>query len=56
MNIDPSIPSTPYANIRDVSCYPDEEEVLFSMHSIFRIINIEKIDGNNRLWQVELCH
>jgi tetratricopeptide (TPR) repeat protein len=54
MKIDPSIPSTPFANIRDVSAYQKEEEILFSMHSVFRIGQIKQIDGNDRLWQVDL--
>ena len=55
LNIDPSIPSTPFANVHAVSCYQDEDEVLFSMHSVFRIGNIKKLDGNYRLWQVDLA-
>ncbi|UJR18350.1 hypothetical protein I4U23_005252 [Adineta vaga] len=54
MNIDSSIPSTPFANVRNVSCFEGEEEILFSMHSVFRIEQIEQMDGNNRLWQVNL--
>jgi tetratricopeptide (TPR) repeat protein len=54
MKIDPSIPSTSFANIRDVSYFEGEEEILFSMHSIFRIGQIKQIDRNNRLWQVDL--
>ena len=54
MNIDPSISATPFANVRNVSAYQTEEEILFSMHSIFRIGRTKQIDGNNRLWQVDL--
>ncbi|CAF3096501.1 unnamed protein product [Rotaria socialis] len=54
MKIDPSIPSTPFANISTVSYYKKEAEILFSMHSIFRIGAIDKINGNSRLWQVDL--
>jgi tetratricopeptide (TPR) repeat protein len=54
MKIDPFIPSTPFANIRDVSAYQTEEEILFSMHSVFRIGQMKPIDGNHRLWQVDL--
>jgi tetratricopeptide (TPR) repeat protein len=54
MKIDPSISATPFAKIRDVSAYETEEEILFSMHSIFRIGQIKQLDENNRLWQVEL--
>ena len=31
-----------------------EDEILFSMHSIFRIGEIKQLDGNTRLWQVDL--
>ncbi|CAF1369045.1 unnamed protein product [Adineta steineri] len=45
---------TAFANVRNISHYQEEEEVLFSMHSIFRIGQIKQIDDNDRLWQVEL--
>jgi tetratricopeptide (TPR) repeat protein len=54
MKIDPSISKTPFANVKNVSCYQREEEILFSMHSVFRIGQVKQIDENDRLWQVEL--
>ncbi|CAF3913600.1 unnamed protein product [Rotaria sp. Silwood1] len=54
ITVDPSSSSTPFANIRDVSYFQGEEEILFSMHSIFRIQQIEQIDNNPRLWQVDI--
>jgi tetratricopeptide (TPR) repeat protein len=55
ITINPSIASTPFANIRDVCFVQTEEEILFSIHSIFRIGQINQINNNNhRLWQVEL--
>ncbi len=55
MTIDPSISATPFANVKNVSCYKREEEILFSMHSVFRIGQVKQIEkNNNRLWQVEL--
>jgi tetratricopeptide (TPR) repeat protein len=54
ISVNPSVQSTPFANVRNVGCYPQEEEILFSMHSIFRIGEIKQIDKNNRLWQVDL--
>ncbi|CAF4879979.1 unnamed protein product [Rotaria sp. Silwood1] len=54
MQIGPSIPSTPFANVRDISYFKGAEEILFSMHAIFRIGPMTQIDGNNRLWQVDL--
>jgi len=55
MTIDPTLSSTPFASIKNVSYYQTEREILFSMHSVFRINSIKQIDhDNNRLWQVEL--
>jgi tetratricopeptide (TPR) repeat protein len=54
MKIDPSISATPFANVENVGYYPGEAEILFSMHSVFRIGQMEQIDGNDRLWQVYL--
>ena len=55
ITINPSVSSTVFTSIRDVSAYQTEEEILFSMHSVFRIGQIKQVDGNNRLWQVELA-
>ncbi|CAF4252710.1 unnamed protein product, partial [Rotaria magnacalcarata] len=48
IKIDPSI-STPahYADISDCGTFKDEEEVLFTMGSVFRIRSIEPLDGRN---------
>ncbi|CAF3799542.1 unnamed protein product [Adineta steineri] len=56
MKIDPSKSSTPFAKIHeDITAFRKEEEILFSMHAIFRIGSMKQIDKNNdRLWQVEL--
>ena len=55
MTIDPSIRSTPFASVQHVSHYKTEEEILFSMHTVFRIDNIIPIDNNNNcVWQVDL--
>ncbi|CAF2760509.1 unnamed protein product [Rotaria sp. Silwood2] len=55
MTIDPSVDSTPYVNIRDVSYYPTEEDFIFTMNSMFHIDQLKQIDNSNtRLWQVEL--
>jgi tetratricopeptide (TPR) repeat protein len=54
MTIDPSISTTPFANIKKASYYK-QEEILFSMHSVFRIGQVKQIErNNNRFWQVEL--
>ena len=54
MIIDPSITSTPYADIQNVSYYGAEEEILFSMHTVFRIGEITMLEGSNSLYQVDL--
>ncbi|CAF1301552.1 unnamed protein product [Rotaria sp. Silwood1] len=60
MNIDRNIctnSSTPFAELSKVGFYKDqEEEILFSTHTIFRIDRIERIEDNHtdRLWQVNL--
>ena len=54
ITIDPSKSKTPFASISDVSQFEGEDEVLFSMHTVFRINNINQTDGNHRLFQVEL--
>ncbi|CAF0724570.1 unnamed protein product [Adineta steineri] len=52
MDIDPSISSTPYVSVNDIGQFNDEEEILFSMHTIFRIGEMTEID--DRLWKVNL--
>ncbi|CAF4495892.1 unnamed protein product, partial [Rotaria sp. Silwood2] len=54
MKIDPSIASTSFADICDVSYCKQEAEMLFSMHSIFRVGSAEQMNENSRLWQVNL--
>ncbi len=55
INIDPSISSTSFSNVKNDSYFQEEEEILFSMHSVFRIGHVKQIEkNNNRLWQVEL--
>ncbi|CAF0745754.1 unnamed protein product [Adineta ricciae] len=52
MQIDPSVSSTPYVSINGVSQFGLEDEILFSMHTVFRINEITEID--DRLWEVNL--
>jgi hypothetical protein len=54
MSIDPSVSLTAFASIREASSFPNEEEILLSMHTVFRIGAIKQIDSNSRLYQVEL--
>jgi tetratricopeptide (TPR) repeat protein len=52
--IDPAQSTTPFASIRDVSYFQGEDEVLFAMHTVFRINDIKPMDGSNRLFDVNL--
>ena len=54
MSIDPTNLSTPFALIDGVSYYAAEQEILFSMHTVFRIGDIKPIENKNRLYQVDL--
>jgi tetratricopeptide (TPR) repeat protein len=55
MAINPTESTTPFASIKGVSCVEDrEDEVLFSMHAVFRIRDIKPMGGNHRLYQVDL--
>jgi tetratricopeptide (TPR) repeat protein len=54
MAIDPSKSTTPFASIDGVSYFRTEDEVLFSMHTVFRIGKIKSMGGNPRLFQVDL--
>ena len=55
MTIDPQQSTIPFASIANASAYKNnEEEILFAMHTIFRIRNIRPIDGYERLIRIEL--
>ncbi|CAF3723180.1 unnamed protein product [Adineta steineri] len=54
MSVDPNVKATPFASIKELSYFRDEEEILFSMHTVFRVGAIKLMDMNNQLYQVEL--
>ncbi|CAF0793340.1 unnamed protein product [Adineta steineri] len=54
MSINPTDSTTPFAFVTDVSYFHTEDEVLFSMHTVFRVGDIQPIDGNNHCYQVNL--
>jgi tetratricopeptide (TPR) repeat protein len=55
MTIDPAQSTTPFASVVDVSSFGDKEnEVLFSMHTVFRIGTITNMGEHHRLFRVEL--
>ncbi|CAF1447258.1 unnamed protein product [Adineta steineri] len=54
MSVDPCIKSVPFASIKKFSVNKDEDEILFSMHTVFRVGAIKPMDNDNQLYQVEL--
>ncbi|CAF0793202.1 unnamed protein product [Adineta steineri] len=54
INVNPTVSSSPFADIHQLSSYEDENEILFSMHTVFRIDEIKEIDKANRIYQVDL--
>ncbi|CAF1239691.1 unnamed protein product [Adineta steineri] len=54
MSVNSTYSTTPFAAVTDVSYFHTEDEVLFSMHTIFRIGDIKPMDGNNHLYKVNL--
>ena len=53
LNLDSTSPiESPFASLHGVSYYPDENEILFSMHTIFRIVGAQEME--TRLWLIEL--
>ncbi|CAM2727197.1 unnamed protein product [Rotaria socialis] len=57
ITIDPSKISTsnnPFAIINSNTSISTENEILFTMHTIFRVSEIKQMVNNSRLWEVEL--
>ena len=55
LTIDPALTSTPFADISQFSYFDEKEgEVLFSMHSVFRVARVDGMDKQGRLWEVQL--
>ena len=54
MTIDPKISATPFADIKEVSYYGGEAEILFSMHTVFRIDTIKQMNKKGGHVQVHL--
>ncbi|CAF4168483.1 unnamed protein product [Adineta steineri] len=54
MKIDPTLPTTPFASIAGISYFKEEEEVLFSMHSVFRVQDIKQMRENNCSYEINL--
>ncbi|UJR11388.1 hypothetical protein I4U23_015568 [Adineta vaga] len=54
LQINPTISSTPFASIEETSYFEVESEVLFAMHSVFRIVHIQSMGERDKLYSVEL--
>ncbi|CAF1379001.1 unnamed protein product [Adineta steineri] len=54
MFINPTDSTSPFASVNNVSYFHTGDEILFSMHTIFRIGNIKPMDENNDFYQVNL--
>ena len=54
MTIDTSVSSTPFASVEALAEYQGEKEILFSMHTVFRIGEMIRIDNPELLYQVDL--
>ncbi|CAF1458504.1 unnamed protein product, partial [Adineta steineri] len=54
MIINPNISTSPFAFIKDMSFFTEETEILFSLHTVFRIIDIQKLDNDHLLYHVKL--
>ncbi|CAF1512463.1 unnamed protein product [Adineta ricciae] len=50
ITIDPNIAATPFASIRDFTYFGGEAEILFSMHSVFRVGTIRQRGDKNKLY------
>ncbi|CAF1012611.1 unnamed protein product [Adineta steineri] len=54
INIRHSQNDVPFADVSEISQHDDEQEILFSMHTIFRVTDIEPIGNNYRIWRFVL--
>jgi tetratricopeptide (TPR) repeat protein len=54
MQIDPAQSTAPFASIREISYFHTEDEVLFSMNTVFRICDIKPMTENNCLYEAIL--
>ncbi|CAF5206900.1 unnamed protein product, partial [Rotaria magnacalcarata] len=49
-----STSNTPFAMLDEHSAIPSEQEILFTMHTVFRVVEMKQTAKNNRLWEVQL--
>ena len=53
IDVDPSFSAGIYADVSGQTRYPDEQEILFNLNSLFRIVSVQS-DASNQLWNVQL--
>ncbi len=51
---DSTVNTRPYANISHYSLFPDEDETLFAMGSVFKIGNIRQLPNADNIWIIHL--
>ena len=54
MTVDPTLRSAVFADINKHSYYEKENEVLFSMHTVFRVEDVVRLDNEQRLLEARL--
>ncbi|CAF1685388.1 unnamed protein product, partial [Adineta ricciae] len=54
MKIDPGQSTTAFASVSDISAVSSEDEILFSINSVFRVLDLKPIDKSNTLYEVTL--
>ena len=54
MTIDPNITVSPFADIQNSSYFKNEAEIIFAMHTVFRIDNIKSMGEGRRYFEVKL--
>ncbi|CAF0820457.1 unnamed protein product [Rotaria sp. Silwood1] len=52
MQIDPILTTIPFASLKGLGYFHAEEEILFSMHTIFRITQVK--ENQDHIWQIKL--
>lgn len=54
ITIDPNIKSNPFASIKELSAFSNEDEILFSMHTVFTINAVNPWNKHANVYQVDL--
>ncbi|CAF3404801.1 unnamed protein product [Rotaria socialis] len=52
--INPNMQAAAFANIAEISNFGNEEEILFSMNTAFRVGSINQAENREKIWEVRL--